>query len=49
MYYTDEDMSDTYSNFDVNGARSHMSWETSRDGLWTLRPASGLLPGYMRR
>jgi heme/copper-type cytochrome/quinol oxidase subunit 2 len=49
MYYTDEDMSDTYSNFDVNGARSHMSWETSRDGLWTLRPASGLLPSYMRR
>jgi hypothetical protein len=49
MYYTDEDMSDTFSNCDLNGAGSHMSWEPSEGGLWALRPSSGLLPSYMRR
>jgi len=49
MYYTDEEMSETTSNFDVNGVGSEASWDPQRVGLWVLRPASGLLPCYMRR
>ena len=48
MYYTDEEMSETTSDCDVNGAESDTSWE-SVNGQWALRPASGLLPCYMPR
>ena len=52
MYYTDEEMSDSTSSFDFdffNGVGSEASWEPPKDGLWALRPASGLLPCYLRR
>lgn len=47
MYYTDEEMSETTSDCDANGSESETSWEP-KDGKWALRPASGLLPCYMR-
>lgn len=49
MYYTDEEMSETTNSFDFNGFGSEASWEPQKDGLWALRPASGLLPCYLRR
>jgi hypothetical protein len=50
MYYTDEEMSEATNSFDWNGFGSEASWETPKDGvLWALRPASGLLPCYLRR
>jgi hypothetical protein len=50
MYYTDEEMSETTNSFDFNGFGSEASWESPKDEvLWALRPASGLLPCYLRR
>jgi hypothetical protein len=47
MYYTDEEMSEITSNCEFNGVGSDTSWGP-RNGLWAMRPASGLLPCYMR-
>ena len=44
MYYTDEEISEIMSDCDT---QSETSWGPI-NGQWALRPASGLLPCYMR-